>query len=283
LAEGPPSANTLANPLGRPRRQWLQAAFASGVLVATGGWMQDARAEIPNLPEAINRAGRQRMLSQRMAKAWLAIGQGVDGRRASQILTASIALFERQLDELKAFAPTPQILANYVALDPVWRDYKLALLKGPPDRARAEDVMALDAKVLKLAHTGTTLLEAHQGRSLGKLVNVSGRQRMLSQRAAKFYLSQSWGTATPAQLSELNKARQEFASALTMLYEAKEATPAIREEIELVQQQWVFFDNALSKVTEGGQATLHATEVFASSENILQVMDRVTAMFSRLA
>ncbi|MEY2843113.1 MAG: hypothetical protein RI920_1150, partial [Pseudomonadota bacterium] len=136
---------------------------------------------------------------------------------------------------------------------------------------------------LKLAHTGTTLLEAHLGRSLGKLVNVSGRQRMLSQRAAKFYLSQSWGTATPTQLSELNKARQEFASALTMLYEAKEATPAIREEIELVQQQWVFFDNALSKVTEGGQATLHATEVFASSENILQVMDRVTAMFSRLA
>jgi Type IV pili methyl-accepting chemotaxis transducer N-term len=275
-----PDAHAL--PLDPARRQCLQrTAGLVGAFAATA-WPTSASAEIPHLQEAINRAGRQRMLSQRMAKAWLAIGQGVDGRRASQILAASVQLFDRQLEELKAFAPTPPILANYAALDPIWKDYKRTLLKGPPNRVSAEEVMAWDAKVLKLAHSGTVLLETHHGRSLGKLVNVAGRQRMLSQRAAKYFLSQSWGTATPEQLKELTKARQEFASALTMLYDAKEATPVIRDTLELAQQQWVFFDNALSKGTQGGQVSLHAREVFAASENILEIMDRVTTQFARL-
>ena len=74
-----------------------------------------------------------------------------------------------------------------------------------------------------------------------------------------------------------------FRSALTLLQDAKEATPAIRDEVELARQQWVFFDNALSKAEQSGKVDLHALEVFSSSENILQVMDHVTLMFSRLS
>ena len=88
-----------------------------------------AEAQIPSVNEAINRAGRQRMLSQRMAKAWLALGQGVDKPRAEKILHDSITLFERQLDELKAFAPTPGIQATYAALEPAWQTYKRGLLQ----------------------------------------------------------------------------------------------------------------------------------------------------------
>jgi hypothetical protein len=261
----------------------LRATLSAACLLAGGLPALDARAEIPNINEAINRAGRQRMLSQRMAKAWLAMGQGVDSRRAERIFSESITLFDRQLEELKAFAPTPQILSTYGALEPVWIGYKALLRTGRPERARVQAMIEMDAKVLKLAHLGTVQLEAFSGKPLGKLVNVSGRQRMLSQRAAKFYLSQAWGTANAEQLRELRTARQEFADALTFLHDAKQATPAIRDEIELAQQQWVFFDNALAKADQSSNAAMHATEVFASSENILQVMDRVTAMFSKLS
>jgi hypothetical protein len=266
------------------RRQCLRTGLTGGFALLAGWPLLPAHADaIPHVNEAINRAGRQRMLSQRMTKAWLAMGQGIDGKRAERILQDSIALFERQLGELKAFAPTPQILATYAALEATWAQYKASLLAGMPDRERAEKVIALDAKVLKIAHQGTVQLEALSGKTLGKLVNVSGRQRMLSQRAAKFYLSQSWGTAGTEQLQELRVARKEFGDALTWLGEAKEATPAIREEIALAQQQWVFFDNALARAEQRDNAALHAKEVFASSENILQVMDHVTAMFSKLS
>ena len=35
-------------------------------------------AQVANLGDAINKAGRQRMLSQRMGKAWMGLGQGIE-------------------------------------------------------------------------------------------------------------------------------------------------------------------------------------------------------------
>jgi hypothetical protein len=266
--------------LDERRRTALKAGLAGAAAVAL---CAPAMAQIMSLNEAINKAGRQRMLSQRMAKAWLAMGQGVEGKRAEKILFDSMAWFDRQFIELKAYAPTPEIKATYTALEPVWSDYKSALVGEPPDRSAAAILLSLDAKVLRLAHQGTVQLELYSGKTVGQLVNVAGRQRMLSQRTAKFYLSRCWLAAVPEQIKELNKARQEFGQALNTLMHAPQATPAIRQELELAQQQWVFFDNALARLTDTGNSLQHATEVFASSENILQVMDRVTGMYSKLA
>lgn len=254
-----------------------------GLVLAAGFSMRKpACAQIVSLNEAINKAGRQRMLSQRMAKAWLAIGQGVDAKRAEKILFDSMAWFDRQFVELKAYAPTPEIEATYKALEPVWSDYKAALVGAPPDRSAAPVLLGLDSKVLKLAHLGTVQLEQYSGKAVGKLVNMAGRQRMLSQRTAKFYLSECWGATVPEQIKELNQARQEFAQALSVLSNSPQATSAIKGELELARQQWIFFDNALAKVGESSGSVRHATEVFASSENILQVMDKVTGMYSKL-
>ncbi|MFN4265460.1 MAG: type IV pili methyl-accepting chemotaxis transducer N-terminal domain-containing protein [Aquabacterium sp.] len=241
-----------------------------------------AFAQISGLNEAINKAGRQRMLSQRMAKAWLAAGQQIESARAERILYDSMALFDRQFVELKAFAPTPDIRSTYQALDAVWSEYKSALVGFSPAKQTAPQLIQLDSKVLALAHQGTVQLEKHSGRSVGKLVNIAGRQRMLSQRMAKYYLSNAWGAAVPDQLTELNKARQEFQTALDVLDSAPEATAAIHQELQLARQQWVFFDNALQKLTESSAKPRHAVDVFSASERLLSVMDRVTGMYSKL-
>ena len=275
-----------STPLTLPARRALVVQVAALPVLAAGlGWSPAAHADgtIANNHDAINKAGRLRMLSQRMAKAWLAMGQRVEPTKAQAILQASIDTFDQHLDQLKGYAPTAPILGTYAALDPVWRAYKAALLQGPPDRALAVDIQAHDAKVLKLAQQGTVQLEAHAARPTGKLVNISGRQRMLSQKAAKLYLSVAWGTASPEQVAELQQVRLEFSQALTLLQEAKESHAALLEVLDIAQQQWVFFDNALAKAGQRGNPPQHAREVFASSENILQIMDRATSMYSRLA
>lgn len=268
----------MAASIQRSRRAWSAALVAGPLLLGR----LPARAQVADLNDAINKAGRQRMLSQRMAKAWMSIGLQVEVSRAQRILADSMALFDRQFVELKAFAPTKPIRDTYTALEPVWSEYKGALVGQQPGKAAAAALVELDGRVLKLAHQGTVLLEQHSGKSLGHLVNIAGRERMLSQRMAKFYLVQAWGVNVPDAARELETARKEFLQALKTLRDAPEATPAIRDELQLAEHQWAFFDNALRRLGDTAQSAQRAADVFTTSENILQVMDRVTGLYSRI-
>ena len=48
-------------------------------------------AQVAGLGDAINKAGRQRMLSQRMAKAWFGMGQGIQDERLGHLLSEAPA------------------------------------------------------------------------------------------------------------------------------------------------------------------------------------------------
>lgn len=239
-----------------------------------------ALSQVIDINDAINKAGRQRMLSQRAAKSYMALGQKIQADNADKILTASMALFNRQLGELKAFAPTPEIKATYGSLETAWSDYTGALVGGAAGKAGAEQVLTSSGKVLQLANMGTVQLENFSGKSVGKLVNMAGRQRMLSQRMAAFYLSASWGVKTATSTVEMTKAKDEFLNAHDVLKNAAETTPAIKAELQLAETQFTFFEAALRNLRPGvGEAQ---TNVFTTSERILQVMDGVTGMYSKL-
>ena len=70
------------------RRTFL--AFQAALLAGMPAWGQ-----IANLNEAINKAGRQRMLSQRTAKAYLALLLEVEPDKARQVMDQSMSLFDR--------------------------------------------------------------------------------------------------------------------------------------------------------------------------------------------
>jgi hypothetical protein len=235
-------------------------------------------AQVASLNDAINKAGHQRMLSQRMSKAYLALGMDVASQKAQDVINDSMAKFDRQLVELSAFAPRAEIKATYSELGAVWTQYKTLLVGQAPQRENAAALVELDSKVLALAHQGVSQLEQFSGKAVGRLVNVAGRQRMLSQRAAKFFLAQAWKAPIPRADAEMQKARTEFAAALATLEQAPEATPAIRQELDLARQQWVFFELALAYQ---GNAARSIENVFLLSENVLSVMEKVTTLYAR--
>lgn len=231
------------------------------------------------LGAAINKAGRQRMLSQRMAKAFAMQVTGVMPERAEIILEQSRRLFESQLGELKGALASDAIRTALGDLDSTWGRYREALARERT-RDNVRLVLLESEATLRIAHQLTGLYEKQSAGNTGRLVNLSGRQRMLSQRMAKCFFMQQAGLEAGVLAAELAGARRDFVAALGELNGAAENTPEIRAELGLANTQWLFFEQALNGREAGPEVA--ARNVASTSERILEVMDSLTGRYELL-
>ncbi|MCX9156962.1 type IV pili methyl-accepting chemotaxis transducer N-terminal domain-containing protein [Niveibacterium sp. 24ML] len=268
--------------MDRTRRHLLLSAAALGPAILFAGRLSAAPKEISITGlEAINQAGRQRMLSQRMAKCYAQCMLGVRNDQAQSLLTASANRFEDQLANLRRFTAAKEraeIAPTYDKLATLWGSYRAAVT-APPSASGLATIARLNEQVLATAHEGTVQLEKSQASSLGKLVNLAGRQRMLSQRMAKFYFFERNGLSSAETTAGLKKARADFVTAFAELKAAPENTAEIRTWLSLADMQWAFFDEAIKQPGASREQDQH---VAVTSENILDAMDKLTALYTQL-
>jgi len=234
--------------------------------------------EITSISAAINKAGRQRMLSQRMVKSYCMIGIDVQREDAEEQLAKAIDLFDLQLKELYAYPPAEPIRASLDQVDALWQPFK-KVLKAPISRSNAEILMETNDELLRATNKVVLKLQDISGTSFGRLVNVAGRQRMLSQRMAKFYMLRAWGFDNAEIQAEMEQARNEFKGALTELVAAKENSPDIQRELKEASKQWELFNHGLDRNKENLVPLIAAM----SSENLLNKMNQITGMYEMLA
>ena len=229
------------------------------------------------LAEGINKAGRQRMLTQRMVKTYCQMGMELRYRKSEKQLNAAIYLFDTQLEELQQFAITTEVKNGLSRVNDLWGGVKTAV----SSKVKRENIEQLrtDAEELLIAsHKVVLMLQDLSGTSQGKLVNIAGRQRMLSQRIANLYLLQAWGFEKEPFTSDYKTAISEFDAALNLLKKAPENTKKISDALEAVSLQWGVFQHS-AKLKKGKYIPALITQ---SADKILSQMNTITGMYTLL-
>jgi CRP-like cAMP-binding protein len=258
-----------------PRKHRLHSDAAPGARRPTLAYASCS--STPSPCAAINIAGRQRMLSQRLAKSWLLLGRGIQPARSLTILAQASSLFDSQMATLASLPTSDEVRRTHAIVAEVWRHYR-ELLASEPAPESARELFELNETVLAAAHDLTLAYARMATSGQGHLVNLAGRQRMLSQRMAKFYLFRYWGIQVARCRSGLDEAKQAFATALTELTTAAQGNPLIDAQLEVVSQHWQVLQSALND-PDPADARRGASLVSTISDRLLYQMDVAVSLF----
>lgn len=271
-------------------RQWTERA--KGLLMhacaldepAAHGLLRDtamqARLRLPELArsvvqaaklaEGVNLAGQQRMLSQRIVKLMAQRAAAIESKRAKVLQDESAARVEANLARLAQLRPASEL----ASVNSAWAGLK-PLLSGKPSADSLRQADAAAQALLEHSEHLTQTIEAAGASKPLHLVNVCGRQRMLSQRLAKQALLADLLTGFAA--GDIAAQLEAFTAGLTELEAAPLSSPAIRTRLAEAHEEWLRLLRSLRE-TSGPEA---ASGMARSSEVLLGHFDQLTTQYQQ--
>ncbi len=276
---------------------------SSGFGVEWGG----ASAAVTESKRKINLAGRQRMLTQRMAKALCFAAIGIQKEQHLAMARDAHHLFDQTLTELRDgggefnFQREERqiILSELRDVEHLWATYRDKI-------TRAWNSGEVDPETLGLIYETNvpTLFQANEAVSayaryyndpavhpaLALAINLAGRQRMLSQKASKEFCFVLYGKNAQTNREALGGTIELFNTSLEDLRFGSSAlglpgapSEEIVRQLILIEDLWAPLSEILVRVAAGEDPTVSEIEYIATKNNeVLAEMNRAVGMYEAL-
>lgn len=293
----------------------LRAVAPCVLLLGTGAISPTATAQTPTSAEqgtVINLSGRQRMLTQKMAKEVLLVGLDIDRAKNLQNLAATAELFDSTLkglvdgDEKLGLPKTTskRILKQLGQVRKIWSGFHEALQQILESKkvvpAQLERVAAENLPLLKRMNRCVKLYEKSAKKSgleadpsLAVTINLAGKQRMLTQKMSKEFLLIASGVEVEDNRLSLLETYTLFDRTLLGLLNGDEVLelpgtkdPAIRKQLEVVRGLWNKFKPVIEFATKDqGQAIPREKieQLAATNLPLLREMNKAVGLYQTVS
>jgi hypothetical protein len=218
----------------------------------------------------INLSGKQRMLTQKMSKEMLLIAKGIDEDQNKQNLEKTAALFDKTLKGLihgdeglrLVTNENPKIVKQLEKVAKLWSEFRKnvdSVLGGDTSKVVLDRIADENLPLLKNMNRAVKMFENGAMNKLepgmATTLNLSGKQRMLTQKMTKELLLLANGIEPDKNRRNLKKTASLFERSLKGLQDGDKDMelpgtndPAITDQLKEVERLWKEYKPVLYKI-----------------------------------
>jgi Type IV pili methyl-accepting chemotaxis transducer N-term len=232
-----------------------------------------AQAQSQVLSSAINRTARCRMLSQRAVKAYGLVALKLNTENTKPVLARTIKEMRETVAEVDSYNRGRSFASSRAEFSAQLLPF-LNELANEPSAGKLLAVSVQSDKVLDSANAMVVVLESFAGSSTSKLINMAGRQRMLTQRIAKNYVLQEAKVDGGSAKTAIENDKNLFLESHKQLSAAPISTPTIKESLEKGLALFIGYIGAIAQ-------TNNIESISRISEGILVELDNQTLLYEK--
>lgn len=211
-----------------------------------------------------------------MLKDYAMIGMGNAYGNPKEDLKQTMHDFEEHMELLYRFTNDPVIKKSIEKSKALWEPVKKTLMEQP-EKEKAKMLQPKLETLLKCADDTTKLFAKATGKKSGEIINISGRQRMLSQRMAGLYMLKVWGVDDPKFKQKMDQAMKLFKDSLELLIKYEKNTPEISGLLQKVKRSFMFFE-----IMNRSSSKFIPSLIYKKSNEILKDMNTVTGLYASM-
>ncbi len=238
---------------------------------------QEALANKAEELKLIDIAGKQRMLSQRIAKDYLYAGNKIATSKATKQLKESLEEFDKAHKKLLNSINDPEIKNLLTFVEMSSSDFK-NIVNQPFNIDNAQLALDLSESMLEGSQYVVDSLKKSKKVTESKIVAKSGKQRMLAQRIAKYYIAYQSGIKDQNTVYQMKEAVKDFSKNQKELMKNRSNSTTINQKLNDVDKLWKIVYKFYLNIEKGGLPFI----VFTTTDDITKKMDEITKLYVRL-